>query len=258
MTSAPSLGRRRTSGERPPLLQVQQLNVAYGDVQVLWDVNLVVYPGEIVALVGANGAGKSTLLATLSGLLHPLSGTILLDGQPIAGRPAHELVAAGIAHVPEGRRLFPALTGLENLRLGAFLRRDRAAQEADIAHMLDLFPRLKERLHTLAGKLSGGEQQMVALSRGLMARPRLLLVDELSLGLAPVIVEQLIAILTTINQEGVTVLVVEQDVQLALEQAHYGYVLETGQVVRHGDGAALLVDPTIQQAFLGLTPPTDC
>jgi branched-chain amino acid transport system ATP-binding protein len=222
-------------------------------VQVLWDINLTVYPGELVALVGANGAGKSTLLASLSGLLPPMSGSILLDGQPITGRPAHELVGVGIAHVPEGRRLFPALTVLENLRLGAFLRRDRAAIDADIAHVLDLFPRLKERLHTLAGKLSGGEQQMVALGRGLMARPRLLLVDELSLGLAPVIVEQLIAILDTVNQEGVTVLVVEQDVQLALEQAHYGYVLETGQLVRQGNGADLLADPTIQQAFLGLT-----
>ena len=253
MTESPPLGRHCTPGDRAPLLQVQQLNVGYGDVQVLWDVNLTVYPGELVALVGANGAGKSTLLASLSGLLPPMSGSILLDGQPITGRPAHELVGAGIAHVPEGRRLFPVLTVLENLRLGAFLRRDRAAIDADIAHVLDLFPRLKERLHTLAGKLSGGEQQMVALGRGLMARPRLLLVDELSLGLAPVIVEQLIAILDTVNQEGVTVLVVEQDVQLALEQAHYGYVLETGQVVRQGDGAALLADPTIQQAFLGLS-----
>jgi branched-chain amino acid transport system ATP-binding protein len=253
MTDHPALGRRRTPGDHPPLLQVQQLNVAYGDVQVLWDVNLAVYPGEIVALVGANGAGKSTLLASLSGLLPPMSGTIMLDGQPITGRPAHELVGSGIAHVPEGRRLFPALTVLENLRLGAVLRRHRPAIDADIAHILDLFPRLKERLNTTAGKLSGGEQQMVALGRGLMARPRLLLVDELSLGLAPVIVEQLIAILDTVNQEGVTVLVVEQDVQLALEQAHYGYVLETGQVVRQGDGAALLADPTIQQAFLGLS-----
>jgi branched-chain amino acid transport system ATP-binding protein len=253
MTDSPPLGRHRTPGDRAPLLQVQQLNVGYGDVQVLWDINLTVYPGELVALVGANGAGKSTLLASLSGLLPPMSGSILLDGQPITGRPAHELVGVGIAHVPEGRRLFPALTVLENLRLGAFLRRDRAAIDADIAHVLDLFPRLKERLHTLAGKLSGGEQQMVALGRGLMARPRLLLVDELSLGLAPVIVEHLIAILDTVNQEGVTVLVVEQDVQLALEQAHYGYVLETGQLVRQGNGADLLADPTIQQAFLGLT-----
>jgi branched-chain amino acid transport system ATP-binding protein len=251
MDAAPP-DRRRTPGDHAPLLQVRQLNVAYGDVQVLWDVNLAVYPGEIVALVGANGAGKSTLLATLSGLLTPMSGEITLDGQPIGGHPAHELVAAGLAHVPEGRRLFPALTVLENLRLGAFLRRDRGAIEADLVHTLDLFPRLKERLHTLAGKLSGGEQQMVALGRGLMARPRLLLVDELSLGLAPVIVEQLIAILNTVNAEGVTILVVEQDVQLALEQAHYGYVLETGQVVLHGDGADLLANPSIQQAFLGL------
>ena len=171
MTDPAPPGRRRAPGAAAPLLQVRQLNVAYGDVQVLWDVHLDVYPGEIVALVGANGAGKSTLLATLSGLLAPRSGEILLSGQPIAGRPAHELVAAGLAHVPEGRRLFPALTVLENLRLGAFLRRDRAAIEADLAHTLDLFPRLKERRTTLAGKLSGGEQQMVALGRGLMAGP---------------------------------------------------------------------------------------
>jgi len=250
--SAAEAGRRRAPGVAPPLLQVRKLNVAYGDVQVLWDVDLDIYPGEIVALVGANGAGKSTLLATLSGLLVPRSGEITMDGKPIAGRPAHMVVAAGIAHVPEGRRLFPALSVLENLRMGAFLRRDKAAIEADLTHVLDLFPRLKLRLQTAAGKLSGGEQQMVAIARGLMARPQLLMVDELSLGLAPVIVEDLIEIINTVNREGTTVLVVEQDVQTALEQAHYGYVLETGQVVLQGDGAALLRDPGIRQAFLGL------
>ena len=250
--SAAEAGRRRAPGVAPPLLQVRKLNVAYGDVQVLWDVDLDIYPGEIVALVGANGAGKSTLLATLSGLLVPRSGEITMDRKPIAGRPAHIVVAAGIAHVPEGRRLFPALSVLENLRMGAFLRRDKAAIEADLTHVLDLFPRLKLRLQTAAGKLSGGEQQMVAIARGLMARPQLLMVDELSLGLAPVIVEDLIEIINTVNREGTTVLVVEQDVQTALEQAHYGYVLETGQVVLQGDGAALLRDPGIRQAFLGL------
>jgi len=250
--SAAEAGRRRAPGVAPPLLQVRKLNVAYGDVQVLWDVDLDIYPGEIVALVGANGAGKSTLLATLSGLLVPRSGEITMDGKPIAGRPAHMVVAAGIAHVPEGRRLFPALSVLENLRMGAFLRQDKAAIDTDLAHVLDLFPRLKVRLQTPAGKLSGGEQQMVAIARGLMARPQLLMVDELSLGLAPVIVEDLIEIINTVNREGTTVLVVEQDVQTALEQAHYGYVLETGQMVLQGDGAALLRDPGIRQAFLGL------
>jgi len=236
-----------------PLLQVDKLSVAYGDVQVLWDVSLEIYEGEIVALVGANGAGKTTLLSALSGLLAPLSGTIQLGGtQALAGRPAHAIVAAGVVQVPEGRRLFGALTVLENLRLGAFLRRDRAAIDADLAHILDLFPRLQSRRHTLAGKLSGGEQQMVAVGRGLMARPRLLMIDELSLGLAPLIVENLIEILGAVNRAGTTLLVVEQDVQTALEQAHYGYVLETGQVVLQGAGAELLASPRVQQAYLGI------
>jgi branched-chain amino acid transport system ATP-binding protein len=226
--------------------------VAYGDVQVLWDIDLDIYEGEIVALVGANGAGKTTLLSSLSGLLMPLSGDITLGNRPIAGLPAHEIVAAGIVQVPEGRRLFGALTVAENLRMGAFLREDRAAIKADLDYVLNLFPRLKLRLHTLAGKLSGGEQQMVAVARGLMARPKLLMVDELSLGLAPVVVEHLIEILTTINREGTTLLVVEQDVQIALEQANYGYVLETGQIVLEGTGTDLLDNPKIKQAFLGL------
>jgi branched-chain amino acid transport system ATP-binding protein len=226
--------------------------VAYGDVQVLWDIDLDIYEGEIVALVGANGAGKTTLLSSLSGLLVPLNGEITLRHNRIAGLPAHEIVAAGIVQVPEGRRLFGALTVAENLRMGAFLREDRAAIKADLDYVLNLFPRLKLRLHTLAGKLSGGEQQMVALARGLMARPKLLMVDELSLGLAPVVVESLIEILTTINREGTTLLIVEQDVQIALEQANYGYVLETGQVVLQGTGADLLANPKIKQAFLGL------
>lgn len=243
----------RFSSEAAPLLRVRNLNVAYGDVQVLWDLGLDIYEGEIVALVGANGAGKTTLLSTLSGLLTPMSGDASLRGKEIAGLPAHEIVAAGMVQVPEGRRLFGALTVLENLRMGAFLREDRAAINADISHVLDLFPRLKERLNTLAGKLSGGEQQMVALARGLMARPKILMVDELSLGLAPVIVESLIEILTAVNREGTTLLIVEQDVQIALEQADYGYVLETGQVALQGTGADLLKDPKIQQAFLGLT-----
>ena len=249
---APNSNSGRTSGA-VPLLQVRKLNVAYGDVQVLWDVDLDVYEGEIVALVGANGAGKTTLLSTLSGLLKPLSGEVRLLDKPVGGLPAHDLVAAGVVQVPEGRRLFGSLTVLENLRMGAFLRRDRAAITADVDYVVELFPRLKGRLQILAGKLSGGEQQMVAVARGLMARPRLLMVDELSLGLAPVIVENLLEILATINREGTTLLVVEQDVQLALEQANYGYVLETGQVTLQGSGAELLDNPQIKQAFLGLS-----
>ncbi len=249
-TASPE-GRHRVV-EGAPLLAVQGLNVAYGDVQVLWDVSLDIYPGEIVALVGANGAGKSTLLQTISGLLPPLGGSILMDGKPVGGLPAHRVAAAGIAHVPEGRRLFGALTVLENLRMGAYLRQGKQAIEEDLARMLDLFPRLKERLNTTAGKLSGGEQQMVAIARGMMARPRLLMVDELSLGLAPVILDSLLDALNQVNREGLTLLVVEQDVQSALELANYGYVLETGHVVLEGDGTALLSNPRIQQAFLGI------
>jgi branched-chain amino acid transport system ATP-binding protein len=245
-------GRRRPPAGAAPLLRTHRLNAGYGDVHVLWDVDLEIYEGEIVALVGANGAGKTTLLATLSGLVAAWSGTVDLGGQPIAGWPAHRIVAAGVVQVAEGRRLFGGLTVLENLRMGAFLRRDRAEITADLARMLDLFPRLRLRRNTAAGKLSGGEQQMVAIARGLMARPRLLMVDELSLGLAPVIVEDLVAILHAVNRAGTTLLVVEQDVQLALELAHYGYVLETGQVVMQGDGADLLTNPKIQQAYLGL------
>jgi branched-chain amino acid transport system ATP-binding protein len=245
-------GRRQADPDSTPLLAVQGLNVAYGEVQVLWDVSLDVYEGEIVALVGANGAGKSTLLSTVSGLLRPQSGSIHFAGRALAGQPTKAAVGAGLVHVPEGRRLFGGLTVAENLRMGAFLRTDRPAVEADYARMLDLFPRLKERLTTLAGKLSGGEQQMVAIARGLMARPRLLMLDELSLGLAPLVVDSLIDALRTVNASGTTLLVVEQDVQTALDLAHYGYVLETGTLALQGEAAALLADPRIRTAFLGL------
>src|SRR5437879_5996121 len=174
-------------GSASPLLQVERLNVAYRDVQVLWDVDLEIHAGEIVALVGSNGAGKSTLLSTISGLLAPRAGDIRFEGQSIAGADTRRMVGLGITLVPEGRRLFPAMTVRDQLRLGAFMRDDRAQVEADVARVLDLFPRLKERLDTLAGKLSGGEQQMTAIGRALMARPRLLMIDELSLGLAPVL-----------------------------------------------------------------------
>ncbi len=236
---------------RPPLLRVSRLDVAYGDVQVLWNVDLEIYAGEIVALVGSNGAGKTTLLSTISGLLAPRSGEIVFDGYPITGAKTQQIVDLGIIHVPEGRRLFPAMSVRDQLLLGAFRRRDRAQIAGDLARVLDLFPRLKERIDTPAGKLSGGEQQMVAIGRALMARPRLLMVDELSLGLAPVVVESLVEIIGRLNREGMTVLLVEQDVQSALEQATRGYVLEAGRIVLSGEAAALLRDPRVREAYLG-------
>ena len=234
-----------------PLLQVERLAVAYGDVQVLWDVALEIQAGEIVALVGSNGAGKSTLLSTISGLLAPRAGEIRFEGQSIGGADARRVVGLGITLVPEGRRLFPAMTVRDQLKLGAFMRDDRAQIEADIQRVLDLFPRLKERLDTLAGKLSGGEQQMTAIGRALMARPRLLMIDELSLGLAPVLVESLMETIARINREGTTILMVEQDVQTALEIASRGYVIETGQITLSGPAAALLDDERVKQAYLG-------
>jgi len=235
-----------------PLLRVEHLDVAYGDVQVLWDVSLDVAADEMVALVGANGAGKTTLLSAISGLLRPRSGSITFDGGPIGGAPTKRIVELGIAHVPEGRRLFPAMSVRDQLVLGAFRRRDRGEVKADLEHVLTLFPRLRDRLHALGGTLSGGEQQMAAIARGLMARPRLLMIDELSLGLAPVVVESLVEILQRVNRDGTAVLLVEQDVQTALEIATRGYVLERGKVALAGAAAALLRDERVRQAYLGV------
>jgi len=235
-----------------PLLRVRDLNVGYGEVQVLWDVSLEVRAGEIVALVGANGAGKSTLLSTISGLLQPLSGSIEFAGHAIAGVGTQRIVDLGIAHVPEGRRLFPAMTVRDQLLLGAFRRRDRTAVADDLERVLGLFPRLRERVSQLAGHLSGGEQQMAAIARGLMARPRLLMIDELSLGLAPVLIEHLMETIGQLNADGMTILIVEQDVQAALERAARGYVLETGHIVLSGAAADLLQDQRVRQAYLGV------
>jgi branched-chain amino acid transport system ATP-binding protein len=235
-----------------PLLAVREVNVAYGEVQVLWDVSLDVLEGEIVALVGANGAGKSTLLSTVSGLLKPRSGSITFGGQPIELLTTQQIVDLGIAHVPEGRRLFPAMSVRDQLLLGAFRRRDRSAIERDLDRVLTMFPRLRERLHNLGGYLSGGEQQMVAIARGVMASPKLLMIDELSLGLAPVLVEDLMATISTLNGEGMTILIVEQDVQAALERATRGYVLETGRLVLEGTANELLNDERVRQAYLGV------
>jgi len=235
-----------------PLLAVRDVNVAYGEVQVLWDLSLDVLEGEIVALVGANGAGKSTLLSTVSGLLKPRSGSITFGGQPIEVLTTQQIVDLGLAHVPEGRRLFPAMSVRDQLLLGAFRRRDRSAIERDLDRVLTMFPRLRERLHNLGGYLSGGEQQMVAIARGVMASPKLLMIDELSLGLAPVLVEDLMATISTLNSEGMTILIVEQDVQAALERATRGYVLETGRLVLDGTANELLNDERVRQAYLGV------
>ena len=235
-----------------PLLEVRDLTSGYGQVQVLWDVSLEVRQGEVVALIGANGAGKTTLLYTFSQLVKPRSGVIRFQGRDLTRARPEKVVAAGIVHVPQGRRLFPGLTVKENLLQGAYLRDDPAGIAEDLEWVFGLLPRLRERASQLAGRLSGGEQQMCAIGRGLMSRPRLLLIDELSLGLAPLVVDHLLALISEINQKGTTVLLVEQDVQVALEHAHRGYVLETGRVVQSSPAAELLQDPRIRQAYLGL------
>jgi branched-chain amino acid transport system ATP-binding protein len=237
---------------REPLLRVRDVSVAYGEVQVLWGVSLDVYAGEIVALVGANGAGKSTLLSTVSGLLRPLSGSIALGCEEIGRASTQRIVDLGVAHVPEGRRLFPAMSVRDQLLLGAFRRTDRVDVMQDLERVLEIFPRLRERLTALGGVLSGGEQQMVAIARGVMARPKLLMIDELSLGLAPVLTEGLMETIGRLNAEGMTILIVEQDVQAALERATRGYVLETGHIVLAGDAATLLRDERVRRAYLGV------
>ncbi len=240
------------STQPTPILKVEKLETGYGAVQVLWGIDLEIYPGEMVALIGSNGAGKSTLLAALSGLLRPWSGRVTFFGEDVTGAPADEMVARGMIHVPQGRRLFAAMTVRENLLMGAYLRRDKEGIEADLERVLTLFPRLRERINHLAGKLSGGEQQMCALARGLMGRPRLLLVDELSLGLAPLLVEQIYEALAEINRQGTPVLLVEQDVQIALENASRAYVMETGRIVKAGPAKELMEDPEIQEAYMGV------
>ena len=234
------------------LLEIKDLSSGYGQVQILWDVSLEVKHGEVVALIGANGAGKTTLLLTLSQLIKPRSGSIRFAGRDLTRARPEEVVGAGIVHVPQGRRLFAGLTVRENLLQGTYLRRDPARIEEDLEWVFSLLPRLKERAKQLAGRLSGGEQQMCAIGRGLMSRPSLLLIDELSLGLAPLVVDNLLALIAEINRKGTTVLLVEQDVQVALEHAHRGYVLETGRIVQSNSAPLLLEDPRIRQAYLGL------
>jgi branched-chain amino acid transport system ATP-binding protein len=234
------------------LLEVRDLSSGYGEVPVLWDVSLEIRTGEVVALIGANGAGKTTLLCTLSQLVRPRSGSIRFAGRDVTRARPEEIVGAGMVHVPQGRHLFAGMTVKENLLQGVYLRRDRTEIEEDLEWMFGLLPRLKERANQMAGRLSGGEQQMCAMGRGLMSRPRLLLIDELSLGLAPLVVDHLLDLISRINQKGTTVLLVEQDVQVALEHAHRGYVLEAGRIVQSSPAAELLDDPRIRRAYLGM------
>ena len=230
------------------MLELSGVSAGYGRVEVLWDVDLRVDEGEIVALVGSNGAGKTTLLRAVSGLIKATAGELGFEGNDIGGLPPERIVSRGIAHVPEGRRLFSGLTVRENLRAGGFASKNGA----DLDYALELFPHLRERLDQVAGSMSGGEQQMCAIARGLMADPKLIMIDELSLGLAPNLVEQILERLTSVTEAGTAVLLVEQDVDAALEAAARGYVLENGRIVASGDSAKLLDDPRIREAYLGV------
>ena len=235
-------------GDRP-LLEVDNIEVRYGAIAALKGISFTVGDGEIVALLGANGAGKTTTQKTVSGMMRPVSGSITLAGRRIDGIPAHDLIKLGVCHAPEGRHVFPRMTVAENLDMGAF--RFKNVDKEDLEWVLTLFPRLRERLKQQGGTLSGGEQQMLAIARALMGKPRLLLLDEPSMGLAPMVVAQIFDIIKEINQAGVTVLLVEQNAAQALALAHRGYVLETGEIVLHGTGAELLADDRVRAAYLG-------
>jgi branched-chain amino acid transport system ATP-binding protein len=232
------------------VLEVRDLHVYYGEIHALKGASLSVEKGEIVALLGPNGAGKTTALKTISGLLAPRSGGVTLEGQSLVGVPAHEIVRRGLAHVPEGRRIFNRLSVAENLEMGAYTRSDGAIRE-DMDRAFTLFPRLRERRTQVAGTLSGGEQQMLAIGRALMARPRLLLLDEPSMGLAPVLVEQIFETIQDINRQGTPILLVEQNAAMALTIAHRGYVLETGTIALSGTAAELAENPEVRRAYLG-------
>ena len=233
------------------MLNIENLHVNYGGIQALRGISLEVPDGKIVTLIGANGAGKSTTLRTISGLVKAASGSIQWNGEELLGKSIDKIVSGGIAMSPEGRRVFPDLTVLENLKIGAYLRRDKAEIEKDIQWVYSLFPRLEERSWQLAGTLSGGEQQMLAVGRALMSRPKLMMLDEPSLGLAPLVVQDIFKIIQEINRQGVTVLLIEQNANMALKIADYAYVLETGNITKSGTGAELLADESIKEAYLG-------
>lgn len=233
------------------MLEIKDLHVSYGGIQALRGVSLNVPDGKIVTLIGANGAGKSTLMRTISGLVKAQSGSILWNGQELLGKPIDQIVSSGIAMSPEGRRVFADLTVLENLKIGAYLRKDKAETEKDLEWVYSLFPRLRERSWQSAGTLSGGEQQMLAVGRALMAKPKMILMDEPSMGLSPLLVKEIFAIIQEVNKQGITILLVEQNAKMALAISDRAYVLETGNISIEGNAADLLNDPRVKKAYLG-------
>ena len=235
------------------MLEISHIDVYYGDLQALWDISLVIGEGEIVALVGSNGAGKSTLMKTISGLLRVRAGYLDFDGIRVDRLPAHRIVETGISMVPEGRRIFPQMSVLENLEMGGTIKPARHVRQKTLNWIYELFPILEERAKQMAGTLSGGEQQMLAIGRALMSQPKILLIDEMSLGLSPLLVQELCQVIQDINKvKKLTVFLVEQDVQLALSLAHRGYVIENGRIVKKGDAKLLLSNPRIKEAYLGV------
>jgi branched-chain amino acid transport system ATP-binding protein len=254
MTETATPAAHEDAGPAPaePLLELRDLDVFYGRVQVLHGVSLTVGKGEIVALIGSNGAGKTTTLRTISGLVRPAKGEVRLRGTPVQTLGAEQIARLGVAHAPEGRRLFSRMTVRENLEMGAYSRRDRAGIREDMDRVYRLFPRLRERSSQLSGSLSGGEQQMVAIGRALMGRPSILLLDEPSLGLAPVLVDAIFEVIREVSAEGTTILLIEQNALLALKTASRGYVLETGNVVLSGPSSELIASPDVQRAYLGM------
>jgi branched-chain amino acid transport system ATP-binding protein len=234
------------------MFEIKNLTVSYGAIAALHGISLQIKPGDIVTLIGANGAGKTTTLRTISGLLKPRSGEILYDGRNIAGLRAHQIVKLGLSHVPEGRMIFSNLTVHENLMMGAYLQNDKAVIRQELDYVSSIFPRLKERAAQVAGTLSGGEQQMLAIGRALMSRPKFLMMDEPSLGIAPLLVKTIFEKIVEINrQHGITILLVEQNANLALEISNYGYVLETGKIILHDKSSALRQNPQVRSAYLG-------
>jgi branched-chain amino acid transport system ATP-binding protein len=234
-----------------PLLQLQSLQIAYGGIQAVKGIDLDLWAGELVCLIGANGAGKTTTLNAIASVLPIAGGSILYQGDKLNAVPAHRRLRRGVALVPEGRGIFTRLTVEENLRMGAYTRKDKAGIEVDLERVYTMLPRVKERLHQIAGTLSGGEQQMVAIGRALLSRPRLLLLDEPSMGLAPLVVEKIFEVVQSVARDGVTILLVEQNANLALEFAQRGYVMESGKVTLTGSGSELLANPKVREAYLG-------
>ncbi len=233
------------------MLEVEDLRVAYGQIEAVKGVSFSVEPGQVVTLIGGNGAGKTTTLRTLSGLLRPVSGRVVFEGEDITSVAAHDIVRRGMAHSPEGRRIFPRLTVRENLELGAFIRHDPEGVKADLERVLELFPVLGERSSQAAGTLSGGEQQMLAMGRALMSRPRLLMLDEPSMGLSPIMMQRILSTVRELKEQGTTILLVEQNAQAALSLADEGYVIETGRIVLSGTGSELLANEDVRKAYLG-------